>query len=62
MPTDVYVTTMNSPASTIDSPIATAARVTNIDVDNSNEEYEQTFLGTRVAIKLGVLPFLAALS
>ena len=58
-PTDVYVsTTMASPSSSIDSPMATAVRATNIDVD-SDEECEQTFVGTCVAVKLGVLPFLA---
>ena len=58
-PNDVYVsTTMASPSSSIDSPMAAAARATNINV-NSNEECEQAFIGTCVAVKLGVLPFLA---
>ena len=40
-------------ASTIDSPFASATRATNLDID-SNEECEQTFVGSRVAVKLGV--------
>ena len=51
-PTDVYVyvSTMNSPASTIDSPIALAARATNLF--NSNEECEQTYIGSCVVVNL----------
>ena len=58
-PTDVYVsTTMGSPTSSIDSPMATAARATNVAVkDSDDEECKQTLIGTRVAVKLGVLPF-----
>ena len=58
-PTDVYVpATMGSPTSSIDSPMATAARATNVNVEDSDdEECKQTLIGTRVAVKLGVLPF-----
>ena len=59
-PTDVYVSaTMGSPTSSIDSPMATAARATNVAVDDSDDEEEckQTLIGTCVAVKLGVLPF-----
>ena len=47
---------MNSPASTSDFPMASTARATNNDI-NSNEECEQTFVGTCVAVKLGVVTF-----
>ena len=46
---------MASPASTIDSPFALAARATNLP--DSDEECEQTFVGSRVAVKLSVLTF-----
>ena len=55
-PSNVYVTTMASPASSMDSPIASAvARATNVDIKNNDEEEcAQTFIGSRVAAKLGV--------
>ena len=46
---------MNSPASTIDSPIASATRT--ISLNNSEEECEQMVVSSRVAVKLGVVTF-----
>ena len=50
-PTDVYVSaTMASPASTIDSPIASAARATNVDSNSDVKiEIEIIYVSTRVA-------------
>ena len=44
---------MHSPASTIDSPIVSAVRATNLP--DSDEEFEQTFVGSCVTVKLGIL-------
>ena len=55
-PIDVYVTTMNSPASTIDSPITTAARATKVDSDSNSDSNEEECLQT-FAVKLVVIPF-----
>ena len=60
MPTYVYISTMNSPASTIDFPNALAARATNVDII-SDEDCEQTFVGTLVVVKLGVVTFFGTL-
>ena len=47
--------TMASPPSTIDSPITSAARATNVDIDSdSDEECEQTFIGSCVAEPLSL--------
>ena len=41
-PTDVYVsTTMASPASTIDSPITSAARATNANMDSKSDSKKE---------------------
>ena len=48
---------MASPASTLDSLIVLAARATNLDIDDSDDDCEQTFIGSRVAVKLGILTF-----
>ena len=49
---------MASPASTIDSPIASAARATNVDI-GSDKECEQVLVSSRVAVKLGIISFFA---
>ena len=55
-PKDVYISTMNSPASTIDSSIASAARTKNSTVGMKN--MSRGLLVARVAVTLGVGTFL----
>lgn len=49
----------SSPISAIDFPIALVARTTNFD--NSDEEYEQVFVGSRVTVKLGIVTFFGSI-